>query len=183
MLHLFQHADSEFVWFIGMEDFINSYADLDSVITLLESQPHVAGVICAMHGSLGLRAREHLTGQSREDQLNLILSTGKVSRHIIRRFDIEINEISQLIGAGYMHLSLQAIGLTKSEKSVLVATTYCEINSSQQSGDFNRYHPKFACDVADAMDIPAVLQLSQKFFAKKLNKKLKSLRLFNTLLS
>ena len=100
-------------------------------------------------------------------RLTLIVNSGKVSRHIIKKQRVQPTTTDSFVGTGYMHLTLQTLVQSLNKNLPLINIPASLVWSKQVAGDKNSYHPKFACEVVDSMKIKDVVEDSPLFFKSR----------------
>ena len=166
VLFVYCKAKNSYVWFCAIDDYIEKNA-VQKIFKIIENES-VSGILIG---------HEEISKQSKvldidriycsENRLHAILNSGKVSKNIIKKHNLNTSIKKSLNGLGYMHLTLQTLIQYYDKKLPLIKLRQNLIISSQSYGEKNSYHPKYACEVVDSMKINIVVNDTPSFFEKQ----------------
>lgn len=165
LISIYQNVQSEFIWFCAIDDFIRNESCVIRVLDEISNNKNLSGIICGSSSNLLPKESNSVKKYiGLQQKLELILAEGKVSRHIIKRFELPYEELSVFSGTGYMHLTLQMMALKQNFEAELLKFTADFVRTTQKGKSFNNYHPKFACDVVLALRDSKMQELCPVFF-------------------
>lgn len=165
LISIYQNVQAEFIWFCAIDDFIRNESCVIKILDEIFINKNLSGIICGSSPNLLPEESNYVKRYtSLRQKLELILAEGKVSRHIIKRFELPYEELSVFSGRGYMHLTLQIIALKQNFEAELLKVNADFVRTTQKGNSFNNYHPKYACDVILALRDPKMQELCPAFF-------------------
>jgi len=142
-LNGYLEAQSDYIWFLGLDDEICYAEEMMKIMDLINHYRPV-GITMSSKPScqrdITFSDRHIQIIYDREEQLKNIIGHGKVSCNILKREEINQRlEIDEMIGKGYMHLSLQAFNLLRKNKAPFININFPVIKTDQSFGDKNKH--------------------------------------------
>lgn len=173
VLTVYNKSSSDYVWLLAVDDYIANSNLIVEIIDLLDKY-NPSGINFKTtdnknNSSPNIKKQNIYHFKNCKVKPNILVLGGKISSNILRKNKFyKTSNLHDFVGVGYMHITLQAWLVLEMPNSKFLRIDEKLIVSKQKWGDMNNYHPKFACQVFEAIAFDELIKKYPKIFDDKL---------------